>query len=107
MEVGTSKTADATSPTRTAVMITPGMTSIPSPTATRLSTRAESCSPPWKRMNETPSVSRTCEPIESSGTSIQSRTEGPSERAGPEQEQHARQAEEVGERLARRGPPPA
>ena len=40
-----------------AVMITPGTTSSPSPTATRLRTRVESWRPPWKRMNETPSVS--------------------------------------------------
>ena len=46
IEVETSKTADATSPTRTAVTITPGMTSMPRPTATRLSTLTESCSPP-------------------------------------------------------------
>ena len=50
-------------------------------------------------MIETPSVSRTCEPTASRGTSIQSRTEGPSEGADPEQEQHPRQPQPIGERL--------
>ena len=81
--MGTSKTAEATTPQMTAVMITPGIARRLSPTATVDRTRAESCRPPWKRMNDTPSVRSTSAPTESSGTSIASVTEGPRSATAP------------------------
>ena len=68
----------ATEPAMSAVSTTPGTARSVSPTATRLRTRVDSWSPPWKRMNDTPSDSRSCAPIESSGMSIASETDGPS-----------------------------
>ena len=92
--------AAATTPVTTAVMITPGMTSSPSPTATRSSTRAESWRPPWKRMNETPRVSSSWAPMESSGTSIAS-SDRRARASAPaaSRTQHAGQAEDVGDQL--------
>ena len=107
MEYGTSKTAYATVPTMTAVMITPGITSIPSPTATWLSTRAESCRPPWKRMNETPRVKQHVDAGGAERDVDQIRDRGTDDRARGEQEQHAGETEEVGDRLGDEARPPA
>src|SRR5207244_2847336 len=75
---GRPKALAATPPVIPAVRITPGTTSMSSPTTTPPRTRVESCRPPWKRMKETPIVSSSCGPMESSGTSIAPETDGPS-----------------------------
>ena len=76
-ESGRPKALAATPPVIPAVRITPGTTSMSSPTTTPPRTRVESCRPPWKRMKETPIVSSSCGPMESSGTSIAPETDGP------------------------------
>ena len=100
---GTPKTAAATPPVKSAVSTTPGMTSMSSPIATLLRIVSESCSPPWKRMKETPRVRMSCAPMESSGMSIAPATDGPEQRACSEQEQHRRDAQQLREEL---GPEP-
>jgi hypothetical protein len=56
---GTSKARAATAPVASAVTTTPGIASSPSPRATGRRTLTKRPRPPWKRMNETPSVRRS------------------------------------------------
>ncbi len=100
VENGTSNASAATVPATSAVMTTPGIASSPSPTATRLSTRVESWSPPWKRMNETPSVSRSSAPgrVERNVDRVEDRRA--EHDPGREEHEHARNAQRVRHEVA-------
>ena len=100
---GTPKTAAATPPVKSAVSTTPGMTSMSSPIATLLRMVSESCSPPWKRMKETPSVRMSSRAHGVERDVDRARDRGPEQRSCSEQEQHRRDAQQLREEL---GPEP-
>ena len=100
VENGTSNATAATEPATSAVTTTPGIASSPRPTATRLSTRVESWSPPWKRMNDTPSVSRSCAPdrVERDVDRIEERRA--EHDSGSQEHEHPRDAQQVRDDVA-------